>query len=468
MKSMPFSLLKSKKQKKLAKHSSEKYFELPSLHLKFGPKTPIVSPYNTMRFISLPRESRVASLSPAPHSPSSPQGFIDHLVAQYEDSKLSHVDIASKFVKSEAIDIRWKILNPRGFIPDSRTGATMNIVNRFIYIFGGERSDQSNDIKKLDYQNLKWEKLRANNFNPAEVPNIRSGHTSVTYKHYLVVYGGFSSFDPSLQVRNCTSLVYFFDLITSIWKSHKPSGISPQPRRNHTSALVGNSHLVYSGLDSAGNIVQNTAILNLETMHWCSFVNRGEIPASRRNCTMTPVYHSAILEHYNFDIFSVPKHHDHIYSKQTSGVYLFGGLDANGVARNDIYIVKGQQNRLKPGVVELAWTKIIPTGKEPIPRHGHSANLVNGYLVIIGGRNDTITGGIVEELAILRISSWRWEIVNVYGDIPNARIGACSASFGNRIMMFGGMYLSGFASSAIYELETDQRRVTELVNYIKY
>ena len=35
-------------------------------------------------------------------------------------------------------------------------------------------------------------------------------------------------------------------------------------------------------------------------------------------------------------------------------------------------------------------------------------------------------------------------------------------------MMFGGMYLSGFASSAIYELETDQRRVTELVNYIKY
>ena len=209
-------------------------------------------------------------------------------------------------------------------------------------------------------------------------------------------------------------------------------------------------------------------MLNLESMHWNSFRLRGEIPEPRKNCTLTSVYNSNILEHFNFDIFSVPKYYDHIYTKQTSGVHLFGGLSNDGVALNDLYILKGQPSKLKPGVVELVWTKIMPNGKEPMARHGHSANLCSGYFIIMGGRNDSISGGIVEELALLRISCWKWEIVNIYGDIPNGRIGASSATLGSKILLLGGMYLSGFASSALYELETDVKRVMELMNSRKH
>jgi Kelch motif len=446
--------LVSRSEKKVKKIS-----KLPKLRLRFGPTSPLHVPHGKFKFLKSPKNTMPVSLSPT-MSPS--PNFIDDLISRYESKKYSSINIGSKSTKSEEISVYWSVIDTKGYIPEARSGATINIINHTIYILGGERSEQSSYMKKLDYRSLMWENVIPANTNTLEVPMIRSGHTSVIYKNYLVVYGGFTSFNLNLQIRNCISLVYLYDTNTNIWRSYKPAGPVSEARRNHCAALIGSSLTVYSGVDSKGSLVPSISVLDLKAMRWLNFKINGEIPTPRSNCSLTSAYHPSLLDHFNFDIFSVPKVYDNVYTKQTSGLYMFGGLGKTGKVFNDIHLLKGLTTRNE--AFELVWEKITPAGNEPVPRHSHSANLCGGFLVIMGGRNDNISNSIVDQLAILRISNWRWESIKIYGDSPSARIGASTASINSKLLILGGMYLTGYASSALYQLETDPKIVSEYIN----
>lgn len=466
-----FTVLKSG-ESKFKNVKSARVLKLPKLKLRYGPKTPVSPHYETMKAFYITKDFK--SSSPAhklidKSEPNSPKpNFLDFLMTKYEINKADHVDIASKFTKSEEIKTFWTTLATNGYIPDARTGATMSIHNHSIYLFAGEKADDNADLKRLDYNSLIWHKIVPKNTNISEIPVVKSGHVSVVYKNFLIVYGGFNHFDCILQIRNCNSLVYCFDLLGCRWKSFKPTGHSPEPRRNHCAVLVGHSLVVYSGLDCKGNVLRSLAVLNLENMHWGNFLVKGEVPLPRKGFTLSAAFHHFVTESFNFDVFSAPKHYDHIFNKQTSGIYLFGGLTEDGVAQNDIYMLKGQYSKSKPGVTELLWSKLSPSGKPPTGRYNHSAVVSNGFLLILGGRNDSIPGIILNDLCILRISCWRWEPVSQYGEIPSARIGSCLASIENQVLLFGGIHLNEFASSTVYKLETDQKRVYELAGFKRY
>ena len=462
-----FTLLKSPERKERGL-KSEKSLKLPRLKIKFGPKTPLSPYYETMNSFYVNKD--IKSLSPTQNysqsfKPGSPKtGFVDSLISKYEANKVDHLDIPSKFLKFEEIKVFWRTLPTNGYIPDTRTGATMNAYNKSIYLFAGEKADDSSDIKKFDYSSLIWYIIQPKNTNPAEIPVIKSGHTSSIYKNYLVVYGGVSNFDSILQIRNCVSLIYCFDFLTHKWKSFKPTGNVPEARRNHCSALVGHSLIVYSGVNSKGEIIDSLSVLNLDQMNWGNPIIKGEIPLIRKGCSLSAVFHQNLNESYHFDIFSIPKSRDNIFTKQTSGIYLFGGLSEEGVALNDVYILKGQYSKFKPGVTELVWSKLVPSGRPPIPRFNHSAVVSNGFLIIMGGRNDKIPGLIINELAILQISTWRWEQVAQHGETPTSRTGSSVSNIGNRVLLFGGIHLNEFAPSILCELETDQKRVNEILS----
>lgn len=461
-----FFLLEKPKKKKNQHAKSERDLRLPSIKMKFGPNTPISSPYDHLKNFNIPKVNILAATAKQFHSPIMRQStFFSALIAKYQGTKMSHNDLLSKFVRTDEINLYWSKINTRGFIPDARTGASMNYHHQSLYVFAGERADQNSDIKRLDCVTLIWDKVVPKNLNNSEIPIVMSGHATAIYKHYLIVYGGFSSFDPLLQIRSITSLVYCLDLETSIWKSYKPTGSVPEPRRGHSACSVGNSFVIYSGMDCRGNLMPNLAVLNMEEMSWVSFKVKGDIPPIRKECTLTPVYDQGVLDHYGFDVFNSPKHYDNVANKNTSGIYMFGGLSAKGRPLNDVYILKGQPNKNKPLLNEFFWTKIVTTGREPTPRHGHTANYVNGFLIILGGRNDDVVGGIVGEISVLRISNWRWETVNAFGDCPHARIGASAVSVGTRILLFGGMHLTEFASATLFELETDSKKVIDLISY---
>ena len=52
----------------------------------------------------------------------------------------------------------WDILNEsKGCLPEARKGATMNMINNQLYVFGGFSRDTFNDLKVFDLTVCKWQ-----------------------------------------------------------------------------------------------------------------------------------------------------------------------------------------------------------------------------------------------------------------------------------------------------------------------
>lgn len=68
-------------------------------------------------------------------------------------------------------------------------------------------------------------------------------------------------------------------------------------------------------------------------------------------------------------------------------MFVFGGTRTNSDESdnqnyNDLWMLNLEK------VSELRWDKIKSKGKPPAPRHGHSCNNLNNYLIIFGGLGD--------------------------------------------------------------------------------
>ncbi|CAG9323042.1 unnamed protein product [Blepharisma stoltei] len=396
--------------------------------------------------------------------------FIDELIKRYSaDENSEFVDLTNKIQRIKPINLFWEKKQTEGFIPDARVGATLTMVNNNLYLFGGQCGERLNDIKMLNYRNWHWEGV--NHINPdtiQEIPEPRVGHTAIGYKNSLVVYGGGGGFNSTLHIRGCFPLVHIFDTINSQWRSYKPLGRLPDARRNHGAALVGNTMIMYGGIDSNGKTLADLNGLNLEAMQWFSIKldKTSEKPGQRHSFTLTSVYHSGMLRQYSSDIFNLPHIYDDIFTKKNCGVYLFGGMNKSGVVSNDVYLLQPFKSN-REYINSLKWTKLEPSGTLPTPRYGHVAVLCGGCLYVMGGRNDSLfkdgCGGEVNEMSALNIASCRWETLKIYGHLPSPRWGASAAVVGSRILYFGGMALNKFSHNQLHTLETDPNYVNELI-----
>ena len=426
--------------------------------LRFGPTSPLFlsnSPHhkNTKLPLRLP-------LSPSPQQ--TPQNiFIEELTSRYKTERLTHADIATNFSRNDELSIYWKTLSVTGSLPDARSGGKLLQFDANIYLYGGEKSDTSLTLHKLNYSNLVWEKFI---FSISEFPRAISGQIAVPYKDQIIVYGGYEYKDSNLSIRVLSSLVYSYSIQTGEWTSYLAQGKSQIPRRNHAAAIVGRTLLIYSGIDAAGEVIPGLEVLDLKSKKWSTHKIIGDLPEPRTCCTLTPVYSLYMRNSKGFNIFSCVGHQDALLNYVSSGVYLFGGIGAHGKALNDLYLLKGVTDKKNPRIGKLVWSKILAQGNLPIPRYNHSANLVGNYLVIIGGRNDKFSGGICPEIALMKVTTWKWERLRVFGIPPQPRFGSATCSIGSKILLFGGMNLYGFASNEVYELEIDQKKVIEMRN----
>lgn len=225
--------------------------------------------------------------------------------------------------------------------------------------------------------------------------------------------------------------------------------------------------MIYGGINSNGKLLEDLQILNVDVMHWLmpkvSFENAK--PGKLAYFSMTVVYPLSIRNQSNFDIFHLPHTQDEHFNHRNSGIYLFGGIDRLGKPKNDLYVLrikrfKGHSDGL------FRWTLLTPTGQPPQARYAHSTALVSKYLVILGGRTNSLTalGGYdVTEVAALNIEACRWEIIRMNGHYPGGRWGAVSCCQGSSLMYFGGMRLEKYSKSKMYVMETDPYNVSMLL-----
>ena len=65
---------------------------------------------------------------------------------------------------------------------------------------------------------------------------------------------------------------------------------------------------------------------------------------------------------------------------------------------------------------------------------------------------------------IYDIKTNSWSAIALYGDIPKSRWGHKLCANANSIMLFGGMNLSSYNDSEIFEIHVDENKVIEFLS----
>jgi hypothetical protein len=401
-----------------------------------------------------PKTERL-QLSPSPVLLSSSSlSFFDELVKKHNSLKPANMKIDPQIQRKETLSYHWKKILTNGASPESRCGAHLVAFENFLILYAGEKSDPSIDLHRLNYNSLTWERV---SYDPTEAPTAFRGHVAVSYKEFLIVYGGYDFYNVKLNIRSCSSSIYFYNVLLNTWKCQRINGSGPEPRRNHAACVVGESLVIWSGQNSRGDYLSDVSVLDLKSLSWIRFDVVGDVPSARIKSTLTSVFSAESKGFNNLSIFVRPEQEDHCYY----GVYLFGGRDDNGRCFNDLFILRNKHFGKVVKFKSLLWNRLGGTGKVPCPRYDHSACVIGKHLIVFSGRNDDNFLPELCDLHVFNVVEGAWVEVNVFGEIPSARFAASSAVLGNRVIIFGGRKLTGFVSMETFELETNQKRVME-------
>lgn len=441
---------RSQKQKTF---NSTTRLKLPKL--RFGPYSPLhYSPKSQLSiFKPLPN-----ALSPLPKTfiQHSTSNFLDDLVKRHKSLSPSGLEKNFQHLNKSVIQLYWSELPTKGQFPESRSGAIILPFSNTLYLLSGERSDPVSDLYRLPYPCLIWEKTT---YNTTEAPTAFRCTISVGYKEYIIVYGGYDYYNPRLNIRNCCSLLYFYNTVKNEWKSFKSSGNIPEPRRNHCGCIVGESFIIFSGQNSRGDYLHDTQILDLKTLTWLSPEFKGTFPPSRIKSSLTAIFPQNLQNSPGFNIFFRIENDDMPYN----GVYLFGGKGENGEIYDELFLLRNKSGGKKIRYRTLVWSK-IEAGNGPSGRFDHSAGAIGKYFIVFAGRNDSLGVTALNDLHLFNVQERCWENVEVHGKIPTPRFGTACTVLGSKLIVFGGMSLKGFVSAAVFELETNLKKVSELIS----
>ena len=107
------------------------------------------------------------------------------------------------------------ITDVKGCIPESRKGASMNLVSNEVYIFGGFSRDTYNDMKVFDLTTNKWREVDTSAMRV--IPDPRVSHTMVNYNNSLVLFGGGGRYMPNLKMMPSYNDIWKFDTERIMW-----------------------------------------------------------------------------------------------------------------------------------------------------------------------------------------------------------------------------------------------------------
>lgn len=438
--------------------STERRMLLPKLAV--NPSVPTFS--STPRLVKSPIPKRFYSPLPVSHRE---EALLDNIKdGLLKQLPLPCMDLPNRLLRKDELILQWSLIPTLGAYPESRSWAFLLDFGPRIYLYGGQKSSAQNELYYFTYPECIWERVLPKNLQDS--PPARSGQTSLSYKAFIVVYGGYETYDEILKVRNCSKLVYFYDTLANTWNSYKPDGKSPEGRRNHSAALVGESMMIYGGLDSKGNLVSGVEVLDLSSLLWDTPQITGDFPPDRQKCTLTPIFPESLKTETQFNIYQVVNEADKS-GKKLYGIYMFGGISKSGEAMNDLYVLSSRNACKKASCVTLHWSVVETKGRVPTARYDHCSAYNTKFLIVFGGRNDKIDGAITAEIGMLRMTTLTWEIISLYEQVPSHRFGIASVCLNDKILVYGGMNFKGFVAGDLYELNVHERKGIKRLSIIR-
>ncbi|KAI7956886.1 hypothetical protein MJO28_003981 [Puccinia striiformis f. sp. tritici] len=178
----------------------------------------------------------------------------------------------------------WTRVKVSGPCPEGRYGHSAAILGSKFYIFGGQTDNGRfmNDLWSFDLHKLKsgaprWQMTEYSTTNP--IPSERTGHTVVTFKDSIYVFGGT---DGQYHYNDTWKL----DISTGTWRELDCIGYIPLPREGHAATLVDDVMYVLGGRGVDGKDLDDLAAFKISNQRWYMFQNMGPAPAGRSGHSM--------------------------------------------------------------------------------------------------------------------------------------------------------------------------------------
>jgi hypothetical protein len=296
----------------------------------------------------------------------------------------------------------WTELTPAGTPPLPRAGhkAIYDSSRDRMVLFGGDdgSGDPPGTTWALPFASSSWSELAPS----GNTPLGRHDHIAVldTAGDRMLVFGGVVELPTqellALSLPGSTS-----------WSTPATAGGPAPPRTGHAAAYdpIRDRMIVFGGQGN-GIVLQDAWALNLGTQVWIDLAPSGTKPTARDGHLM-------------------------VYDSTHDRMVVFGGLDADNNAQNDVWT-------LSLGA-SPAWTKLSPLGPPPPPRYGAAGvyDSAGDRLVIFGGIGDVVLGDV---WALSLSGTPAWSQLSPTGTPPAPRFlaGSTRNPLTNQMVIFGG------------------------------
>uniref|UniRef100_J3MRD5 Uncharacterized protein n=1 Tax=Oryza brachyantha TaxID=4533 RepID=J3MRD5_ORYBR len=263
------------------------------------------------------------------------------------------------------------------------------------------------------------------------IPSGRFGHSCSLVGDSLVLFGGINDQGQRLNDTWIGQIICEESHRMRIsWRLLEVGPHAPPPRGAHAACCVDDKFIViHGGIGLSGSRLGDTWLLDLSnglrSGSWHQIGDTEPLPLSRSGHTLTWIGGSRMV--------------------------LFGGRGSEFDVLNDVWLL--DINESYPKWKELKYDLSSVLGEMPFPRVGHSATLIFGGKILVYGGEDSQRRRkddfwILDLPALLQFESGSkkmikrmWKKLRVDGQCPSYRSfhGACVDTSGCCVYIFGGM-----------------------------
>lgn len=350
-------------------------------------------------------------------------------------------------------EVFWNKIEAAGWKPETRQQATLTAVSNKLVLIGGVSRSINSDVNYFFPAYKKWEKAQT----AGVEAEPRFGHSTVEYKKKVYVFGGGTDFNSIHKLRECLNGVKCLNIESKEWQTVRCEGSFIGSRKHHCAAVVGKHMFVNGGFNQKNNLLDDSAVLNLEKTKWKHLHIKGHGPGLIGFHTAAVVLDPGHKP--TTSIYHLP--HVHNSSVKNPGIYIFGGITQTRQASNELHL-------LNIGTRPLTWSRPETQGAPPSPRFQHSMafNEKLNVIVIFGGRVDVSNSTqytCFNDLYILKMDNLLWTTVRVLGNVPVPRSGHCTASIGSKIYLFAGVSTNTYCNGDLFMLELNPKVARHMI-----
>jgi len=251
-----------------------------------------------------------------------------------------------------------------------------------------------------------WSKVTPQGFRIA----ARGGHSAVVADYQLIVFGGtYYEGKGTFEYLNDTCVL---DVETMTWQMVRCGGDLPAKRYGHCCQLVGSRMFILGGKGEKNAVFRDIHALDLVDWVW--------VPINATSTGPTPRF-------------------NHASAAVGRKIVIHGGWDGEVSCMNDLWVFDTDS---------FTWVQPRVGGLPPTPRYGHSLNLLpDGRILLFGGcaleTEKSCVPHYHSDLRQLDTEAMTWSKPNRVGEKLSGRFGQSVTLVDSSLFIFGGWGLGG-------------------------